>query len=159
MDERRDDWRQGVDENLASLNAGQRIFDREVDNLHKILAEIDKDLRGSLEDERDGLIARFRAIETTVNMLKGVIDVDRAGNKGLLGRVEALEGLDRKAERRLRVWIALIGLISALLVGALSNFDRLEAIFARKAKTHEKRPKTSRKTDPIRPITEEIEHS
>ncbi len=132
MDERRDDWRHGVDENLASLNAGQRIWEHEQKALRKALAAMDALLRGDAGKETDGLIARLHTLETAINMLRAVIDVDKAGNKGLVGRVEAIEGGERGAERHLKLWIAIVGLLSAALVAVFSNIDRIEAFLHHK---------------------------
>ncbi len=127
MDERRDDWRRGVDENLASLNAGQRIWERELATLRKLLGEIIDDLRGSISNETDGIIHRLREAEASVQMLKSIIDVDRIGESGLMGRVEALERRERTSETRLKIWIAVIGLLSALASAAVFNIDKIEA--------------------------------
>src|SRR5689334_6220954 len=112
MDERRDDWRRGVDENLASLNAGQRVWERELAIIRKLLAETDNLLRGDAEKDTDGAIARLHQAETAINLLKAVLLKDAAGGKGLMGRVEDLENADKRSERWLKVWIAFIGLLS-----------------------------------------------
>lgn len=127
MDDRRDDWRHGVDENLASLNAGQRVWDREVVIIRKALAEMDALLRGDRQNDTDGAIARLHQLENSLNLLKAVILKDSAGSKGLVGRVEALESGERRSEIHLKVWIAVVGLISAVAVGVLSNLDRIQA--------------------------------
>lgn len=124
--DRREDWAHGVDENLASLNAGQRVWEHEQKALRKLLREIDDDLRGSIGKETDGMIGRLRAAETRINLLLSVIDIDRAGNKGLIGRVDDLERGETRSDRRLKIWIACIGLLSATLVAALSNVERIE---------------------------------
>ncbi len=128
MDERRDDWRRGVDENLASLNAGQRVWERELAIIRKLLAEADNLLRGDPEKDTDGAIARLHQLENEVNLFKAVLLKDAAGGKGLQGRVEDLETGDKRSERWLKVWIAFIGLVSAALVAAASNLDRIETL-------------------------------
>jgi|SRR6185295_17687882 len=132
MDERRDDWRQGVDENLASLNAGQRVWEREMTVIRKLLGEFDRLLRGDIEKDTDGAIARLHQQETEINLLKAVVLKDKAGNKGLIGRIEDLESGERRSETRLKLYIALIGLLSALAVGALTNMDKIGAFFGSK---------------------------
>jgi hypothetical protein len=147
MDERRDEWHRGVDENLASLNAGQRVWEREQKALLKLLREIDDDLRGSIGNETDGMIHRLRAVETAINMFRGIIDVDRAGNKGLVGRVEALEKRERSSDTRLKVWIAIIGLLSAFLSAAVFNLDKIEKILNRQVKS-----------DPLEQMIDKVKH-
>lgn len=127
MDERRDDWRSGVDENLASLNAGQRVWEREVGSIRKLLTEIDNLLRGDPERDTDGAISRLHQLENEVNLLKAVLLKDKAGNKGIVNRVEALEAGERRSESHLKLWIAIVGLVSALTVAAISNLDRITA--------------------------------
>jgi hypothetical protein len=132
MDERREDWHRGVDENLASLNAGQRVWERELGMIRKLLAETDNLLRGDPNKDTDGAIARLHLVENEINLLKALLLKDAAGGKGIIGRVEDLESEERKSDRWLKVWIAVIGLLSALLVAAASNFDRIAAYLNRK---------------------------
>ena len=124
--DRRDDWRHGVDENLASLNAGQRVWERDLLAIRKALADFDNLLRGDPEQDTDGIVARLHAQENDVNLLKAILLKDKAGNKGIVGRVEALESGERRSETHLKLWIAIVGLISTFLVASLSNLDRIE---------------------------------
>ena len=133
MDDRRDDWRRGVDENLASLNASQRVWDRELEAIHKIVAEFDSILRGNTENETDGMISRLHHQETQILYLKAIIQADRAGGKGLVTRVYELERGDQKAERRLKVWLAIISLVSVAIGALIANSDRLAAYLKRPA--------------------------
>lgn len=134
MDDRREDWRQGVDENLASLNAGQRVWERDLTAIRKALAEIDNLLRGDPERETDGLVARMHSQENDINLIKAILLKDKAGNKGIVGRVEALEGGERRSENHLKLWIAVVGLLSALTVAAVSNLDRIETFLNRRSR-------------------------
>jgi hypothetical protein len=131
MDDRRDDWQHGVDENLASLNAGQRVWEREMEVVRKLLGEFDRILRGDLDKDTDGLISRMHLQENEVNLLKAVVLKDKAGNRGLVSRVESLESDERKSEIHLKVWMAVIGLLSASIVSTISNLDRIEAFLNR----------------------------
>lgn len=133
MDERRDDWRSSIDENLASLNAGQRVWERELEIIRKLLSEIDHLLRGDPAEDTDGIMARLHVVENEINLLKGVVLRDKAGGHGLVDRIEALESEDRRSERRLKLWIAIVGLLSAALVAAVSNLDRLERFLNKKS--------------------------
>lgn len=159
MDDRRDDWRHGVDENLASLNSGARVWEREMKVIRKLLGEFDRLLRGDPEKDTDGMVARVHAIENEMNLLKAVVLKDKTGGKGLVGRVEEIERGERTSDRRLKVWVAFIGLVSAILVAAASNLDRLQAFWNRKstdpverAIERAKRPKARKKTVIFREI-------
>lgn len=134
MDDRRDDWYRGVDENLASLNAGQRIWEREFTALRKLLSETDKLLRGDPDKETDGLIPRLHQQENAVNMLQALIVKDRAGNTGLIARVEALERGERKSLNRWQFATAVTVALFSVLGLLLTNWDRLGAILNRKSK-------------------------
>jgi hypothetical protein len=128
MDDRRDDWRHGVDQNLASLNAGQRIWEREMVIIRKLLGEFDKLMRGDPDKDTDGMIARLHRYENTVDMLQGVILKDRAGNKkDVISRLEILEEQEHHYDRRLKVSVAIIGLISAISVAVITNWDHIAA--------------------------------
>lgn len=71
MDERRDDWRHGVDENLVTLNAAQRVTDSQLDDLELKFEDIDIILRGDPKDkDNDGLIAEVHALDTKVNDIR-----------------------------------------------------------------------------------------
>lgn len=132
MDDRRDDWHHGVEENLASLNAGQRVWERDLHAIRKTLADIDNLLRGDPEKDTDGIVARLHSQENEVNLLKAILLKDRAGNKGIVGRVEDLESGERRSETHLKLWVALISLASAMTVAAISNLDRIEAFVNRR---------------------------
>ena len=70
MDERRSDWRSGVDQNLVSLTTAQRVTDQQLDDLELKYVAIDKVLRGDPETDTDGFIARLHNLENSVNELK-----------------------------------------------------------------------------------------
>lgn len=118
MDDRRDDWVRGVDENLASLNAGQRVWDRDLGIVRKQMADIDALLRGDPEKDTDGLMARLHALENSLNLLRAVVLKDHAGGQGLIGRVEALEGGEKISDRR---W----GFATAVTVAIISTIGFL----------------------------------
>lgn len=145
MNDRRDDWAHGVDENLASLNAGQRVQDRESQLIRKQIRDHDFLLRGDPEKETDGQIARLHNAENEILLLKAVLIKDAIGGRGLVDRVEALESQERGSDRRLKVYIALIGLISALLVAVASNLDRIESFI-------------KKDTDPLHQKIDRIKH-
>lgn len=127
MDERREDWHRGVDANLASLNAGQRIWEREISGIHRSLSEIDAFLRGDREDDTDGAIARMHQLENSINLLKAIILKDAAGGRGLIGRVETLEAGERGSDNRWKFATAIVVAILSLSGLLLTNWDRLQA--------------------------------
>lgn len=147
MDERRDDWHRGVDENLASLNAAQRVWDREVNLIHKQLAEIDALLRGDPDRDTDGAIARLHQLENGINLLKAVVLGDAAGGRGLLGRVQIIERGERTSDNRWKFATAVV-VAGLSLVGLLiTNWDRIEAFIQ---KQH--------KPDPVEQMIEKAKH-
>lgn len=127
MDERRDDWRHGVDENLASLNAGQRVWDRDIRQIRKSLSDIDALLRGDPAEDTDGVMARVHALETDIRLLRAAVLDDAAGNMGLQGRVSKLEGGEKSSENRWKFATAVVVAILSLLGLLLTNWDRLAA--------------------------------
>jgi hypothetical protein len=160
--DRRGDWEKGVDENLASLNAGQRVWEHEQKLVRKVQADHDRIMRGDPERDTDGLIARLHNEENKVAMLEAVVLKDKAGGKGLSGRVQALEDRERTADTRLKVWIALIGLLSAILVAVVSNLDRIERFMGKESKdpVHQaieraKRPRKKKYVIRVVPQTEQ----
>lgn len=125
MDDRREDWRSGVDENLVTLNTAQRVTERQLDDLDLKYDDIDKLLRGDAELEHDGLIARLHSIETTLNKLaasvegiKQIIEGDHTGHPGLKTELKDLkEGrLDRRQDRS-DFWKFVTAIAVALITG------------------------------------------
>lgn len=139
MDERRDDWQRGVDENLASLNAGQRVFDREMARAWKAIMENDRALRGDTENETDGLIARLHHQETEINLLRAVLLNDAAGGKGLAGRVAALETGERTSDNRWKFATAVVVAIISLGGLIFTNWGRIDAFFSPHKEPHKVR--------------------
>ncbi len=131
MNDRRDDWARGVDENLASLNAGQRIWEREVNALHKAIAEQDNLLRGDTEKDTDGLIARLHKAENEVLLLKAILLKDAAGGRGLVAEVESLKYKEKSLVYRWQFWIALLGLIGTIATAIIMNIDKIEKFIQR----------------------------
>lgn len=73
MDERRDDWRHGVDENLASLNTGQRVTDKLIEDLELAQEHIDRLLRGDTEKGTDGVISRLHQLEDALQEIRAIM--------------------------------------------------------------------------------------
>ncbi len=117
MDERRDDWRHGVDENLASLNAGQRSQDTKLDRLEEKQEETDSILHGETDS---GLIGRIEDLEADVARLNAVIFQDAAGKKGLHHDIQML--LEGREDRR-NQWGNLTKIIvAAIMSGLITHF-------------------------------------
>lgn len=111
-----DKWRNGVDENLASLNAGQRVLEDAVRSLERIVTGMDSLLRGDIEKDTDGIIARLHDIETTTRQIRAVLFVDSTGKKGLIHDVQDLQG--RREDKRAR-WVNISAVLVALLTSGL----------------------------------------
>jgi hypothetical protein len=116
MDERRDAWQRGVDENLASLNTGQRVNDRLLEDLDANYSALDRLLRGDAEKETDGVIGRLHQIETQVAQLYSVIFMDKAGSHGLQHDVKELK--EGRKDKRLK-WGYITQVIVALVMSGL----------------------------------------
>ncbi len=134
MDERREDWRQGVDENLASLNAGQRVWEREVGIILKQLDEADHLLRGDPDKDTDGVMARLHNLENDLALMRAIVLKDAAGGRGLVDRVAALESGERTAGDRWKFATAVIVAVISFAGLIVTNLDRIESAFTRKGK-------------------------
>lgn len=126
MNDRRDEWAHGVDENLASLNASQRVWDQELSQIRAILDEIDDLLRGDTQRETSGIIGRLERLEHEITKANAVLFVDSTGKKGLAHDVDVLMG--RIEERKVR-WSSLTAIIVAVISSLtllLTNLDKLK---------------------------------
>lgn len=131
-DERREDWHRGVDENLASLNAGQRVWEREMAVIRRLLGEFDHLLRGDPEKDTDGAMARLHIQENDINLLKALVLKDAAGNKGLVGRVETLESGERTSDNRWKFATAVVVAVLSMAGLLITNWDRIGAFLTQK---------------------------
>jgi hypothetical protein len=142
MDERRDDWRHGVDENLASLNSGQRSQDDKL----KALDESQKDTDALIHGETDsGLIGRIEDAEAHVARLMAVVFQDASGTKGLHHDIQMV--LEGREDRRLgwgNITKIVVALIMAGLVGRFYSdiwaFVDHRGVPAIHAKKHKRAP-------------------
>jgi len=156
MDERRDDWRHGVDESLVSLNASQRVWEREFVALLKRLAEIDSQLRGNPLSEQSGLVGRLEQIERTVAKIDAVLFMDPSGTKGL---VHDFNELKVGREDRRGLWKNLTAIIIAgISSGLIGHFwENIQAYFSKPTRDpveqmieNAKHPKPRHRHGPIR---------
>ena len=113
MDDRRGDWEHGVDENLASLNAGQRSQDNKLERIEGSIEETDALLHGETDS---GLIGRIEDLEAEVARLLAVIFQDAAGKKGLQNDIQIL--LEGREDRRLG-WQNITKIIVACIMAGL----------------------------------------
>jgi hypothetical protein len=150
--ERRDDWKSGVDQNLMALNAAQRVADRLVNDLVKKYTSIDKTLRGDSELDTDGITARMHTLENTVNLLraelkaskgelsgeiralKNTVDGDMAGNAGHEQRIDVLEGKRKDKDKRAGYFWHFVGVTatgSVMVTGwMILNWEHVEQFAA-----------------------------
>lgn len=117
MDERRDDWRRGVDENLASLNTGQRVNDRLIEDLDIAVKQVADLLHGT---DTGGIIGRLEAIEHTVAELRAIIIMDASGKRGLQYDVQQMR--EGREDRR-SGWGNLTKIaVAAIMSGLIGHF-------------------------------------
>lgn len=111
MDERRDD---------------QRIWEHEQKAIRKKLNTFDVLLRGDPEKDTDGLIARMHSAENDILLLKAAVFTDKAGNKGLQGRVDDLEAGEHSSDNR---WKFATVIVSGLLGSGIvaSQWAKIDA--------------------------------
>lgn len=132
-DDRRGDWQQGVDENLAMLNSAQRSTDRELGDQDILLHKHEETLHGT--SETSGLIGRIEAMEHLVAELHACV-ISSPGNKnGLDKRVDILEDGAQSSGFRwtfaTAVTVALIGVFGTAigLLGLLiMNWDKVDTL-------------------------------
>ena len=117
MDERRDDWRQGVDENLASLNTGQRVNDRLIEDLELKVSAIEALLHGT---DTTGLIGRVEDIENIAAELRSVVIMDASGNRGLQHDVRELK--EGRTDRRLNLSNITKIIVAMIASGLITHF-------------------------------------
>jgi len=70
MDDRRDDWRNGVDKKLVDLTSAQRSTDDELDDLGLKYDSLDRILRGDPETDISGFQERLHNVENGLQELR-----------------------------------------------------------------------------------------
>lgn len=128
-EDRRDDWKRGVDENLAAINEGRRVTEREIQRLWKAYSDDDALLRGDKEKETDGMISRLHSVENEINLIKAVLLKDAAGGRGLVGRVETLEGAEKRSDRHWQAATAITIAVLSLIGLLVTNWPKITAFF------------------------------
>lgn len=117
MDERRDDWRGGVDENLASLNTGQRVNDRILEDLELKVSALDALIHGT---ESTGLIGRLEDVESHTAELRSIVIMDASGTKGLQHDVRELK--EGREDRRLNMSNVTKIIVAMIASGLITHF-------------------------------------
>ena len=137
MDERRGDWEHGVDENLASLNSGQRSQDEKLEKLEDSQEEVEAVLHGETDS---GLIGRIEDLEVEVSRLNAVIFQDALGKKGLHHDIQAiLAGREDRRDSRGN-WTKIV--VAIITSGALGLFWKDIQSFLNKTNTGPKHTKS-----------------
>ncbi len=70
MDDRRDDWRNGVDKKLVDLTSAQRSTDDELDELDLKYNTLDRIIRGDPENDISGFHERLHNVENGLQDLR-----------------------------------------------------------------------------------------
>lgn len=117
MDERRDDWKRGVDENLASLTTGQRVNDRLLEDMELKVSALEALLHGT---ETTGLIGRVEDVEGIAAELRSVVIMDASGNKGLQHDVRELK--EGREDRRLNLSNVTKIIVTMIASGLITHF-------------------------------------
>lgn len=139
-DERRGDWEHGVDENLVSLNAAQRVTDKEVDDHDIAIGKLEQVVFGDPTENLDGLGEQVHAMQKEVTRLRRVLDPDFEGKHGIVKDVAYL--LDRDSHKKARedravlregwAWASITKIVVELLIVTallLLNWERVEDFF------------------------------
>jgi hypothetical protein len=142
MENRRVDWAHGVDENLASLNSGQRVNDRLIEDLELTVDKLASLLHG--EDD-SGFIGRLESIEDNVAQLRAVIFQDSTGHRGLLEDVKALK--EAREDRRMDRGNLTKIVVAAIMSGVITHFWQDIRSFL-----------NHKSTDPVDQMIEKAEH-
>lgn len=114
-----------VNESLVNLTTAQKVTNDHLDSIDETLDALDRVIRGDYEKDQDGLVARFKKVETYVNELRAVVLEDSTGKKGLVTTVEGLvTGKMEKVERRQNKISLIIAIITSLTL-VVTNIDKI----------------------------------
>lgn len=131
-------WRQRTDERLVALTSGETVQNDRLDEIDEEIHTVKEILEGRANDKNDnGIKGDIHDLSVTVNALRALMAPDSLGQGGVIARLKALErraGLEELSiANRGKTWIAILGVISALLVALLSNLDRITALVHKKS--------------------------
>jgi hypothetical protein len=155
MNERRDDWQHGVDENLAGLNAGQRIWEQEIQTIEKTITGLDELLRGDPARETSGILARLEQVERDLSKINAVLFVDPTGKKGLVHEVDVLTSRERTSSERWRFATAVIVAIISLAGLIVTNWTKIEGVFLEHRENAPESPRKKRMPK-MRPALDDV---
>ena len=125
--ERRDDWRNSVDEHLVSLTTAQKVTDTQLEEIELTLDVLDKVIRGDTERETSGLIGRIETMERQIAELRSLVIMDSTGKQGLMHDVQLLLAGERTSEHRWKYFTSVTVAIISLLGLLITNWDRIQA--------------------------------
>lgn len=100
--EENDQWKQRVDERLASLTAGESVQDGRLEELEEQLELQWQTLHGQTGHKEDtGMEGDLRDLGRAVNELRTVMMPDTLGNGGIITRLKRLERKEEREEHSL----------------------------------------------------------
>lgn len=110
---------------IVNLTTAQKVTNDHLDAIDETLDALDRTIRGDYEKDQDGLVARFKKVETYVSELRAVVLQDSTGKKGLVATVDGLVSgkMDAVERRKNRGAIIIAIITSSALV--LTNLDRI----------------------------------
>lgn len=152
MDERRDDWRSGVDRSLVSLNAAQRVTDQQLDDLDIKYDSIDRALRGDPQEDTDGFLARLHHVENGIQEIRAEL---------IKLRISDVEVKGFRWEFLTKVTVQILILLGLLLMGWEKVEDLVKRVLNQKESPLEekidqaKHPKSQKKIYRIRHVQAE----
>lgn len=133
-EERRDDWRQGVDQSLAMLTSAQRTTDKELEDLDVRLHDTEQMLHG--DTENSGLIGRIETLEHQNAELRAIILTDATGEKGLQHDVQVLMSGEKTSGERWKFATAFSVAIISLLGLLITNWQSIQGFIEKRSKPH-----------------------
>lgn len=124
-------WREGVNERLVSLTAGEVVQNDRLDDADEELSAVREILEGKAGDKNDnGMKGDLHEISVGLNTLRAIMAPDSLGQGGVIARLKALErkaGLEEKAvEGRWKFYAVLVGGLLSLVGLFLTNLDGIE---------------------------------
>lgn len=131
-------WRERVDDRLASLTTGEQVQNDRLDDLDEEIEAIKGILDGDPHDKDDsGVVGDLKSLTTRVNSIWALMGKDSLGDGGIIATVKDLKArADQERinqEYRWKFWLALVGLISAVVVALVTNLDKIQAFLNKKS--------------------------
>lgn len=128
--DRREDWRNSVNDRLVSLTSAQKTTDDELDEIQEKLREIDHILRGYPDEDLEGLIASRDKLATQVLKFNALLMPDIHGHGGVVNDLnEVLQNRTAREKRADHFWKFATAVVVQflILIGLLVvNWDRIQ---------------------------------